>query len=124
MAGGLGRLIGQTRGPEDFGGEEYRGVNAGELLGQHHHDGDDERLAEGRVEEHLLEGDLRDQLHGLLLLLHLVHLVVNLDGGPKPGQSCNGTISVISVIISMTYTDRYLDLQSLFPFSLIYPVLF
>ena len=41
-------------------------VDAGELLGHHHHHGDDEGLPQGRVDQHLLQGDLRNQLHALL----------------------------------------------------------
>jgi hypothetical protein len=41
-------------------------IDAGKLLGHHHEHGDDQGLAEGRVDEHLLQGHLRDQLHAFL----------------------------------------------------------
>jgi hypothetical protein len=41
-------------------------IDAGKLLGHHHEHGDDQGLAEGRVDEHLLQGHLGDQLHAFL----------------------------------------------------------
>jgi hypothetical protein len=80
-----GRLV-QAGRPEDLGGEEDGGVDAGQLLGQHHHDGDEEGLPQRAVGQHLLQRHLGHELHRLLLLLHLVHLVVDLDRAAQPGQ--------------------------------------
>ena len=44
-------------------------VDAGQLLGHHHHHGDDQGLPQGRVDDHLLQGHLRYQLHALLKIL-------------------------------------------------------
>ena len=55
-------------------------------MGQHHHHSDDQRLSQGSVSYHLLQSHLGHQLHRGLLLSHLVHLIVNLNGSSQPAQ--------------------------------------
>lgn len=73
---------------EDVGGEVDDGVDTRQLLGQHHHNGNDKRRAERLVGQHLLQRSLGHQFHGLVLGTHLVHLVVHLQRPTQPSQSC------------------------------------
>lgn len=63
-------------------------VDAGELLGDHHHDGDDERDAEGRVHDDLTQGHGWHQFGRLGLVTHLAHLILHVVGVTEPHQSC------------------------------------
>ena len=72
-------------------------VDARQLLSQHHHHGNDERLEEAGRPNHLEEVDLLDSLGGLPLGLVLLDLAVDVHASPQPRQSGDGPRLVVLV---------------------------
>ena len=103
----------QSRVTKDLGGVEDGAVDTRQLLSQHHHHGNDQRSPQRSIGQHLLQSHLGHQLHALLLLLHHVHLLVNLNSATQPAQSCT-----IVRNISHSYVSIYSPLFAFISSSL------